>query len=157
MRARPTSRLVIEPMRRGDVDAIMEIERAGIGTPWDREIFVEELRRDFAHVDVLRERGADGERVLAFINYWLVRDEVHVLNVATSPAVRRQGHGSRLLEHAIQFAHEHDCRYVTLEARRSNHGAIRLYRKHGFRPVGIRPHYYADNNEDAVVMLLDLS
>lgn len=158
MSTRRTSRLAIEPMRRGDVDAIMEIERAGFGTPWEREVFVEELGREFAYVDVLRERGPQhaGERVLAFINYWLVRDEVHVLNVATDPAARRQGHASRLLEHAIRFARQRGCRYVTLEARRSNHGAIRLYRKHGFRPVGIRPRYYADNNEDAVVMLLEL-
>ena len=46
---------------------------------------------------------------------------------------------------------------MTLEVRRSNAGAIRLYRKYGFRPVGVRPNYYVEDNEDAIVMLLELS
>ena len=94
---------------------------------------------------------------MAFVNYWLVRDEVHVLNVATHPEARRQGHAARLLEHVIAFANRNKCRYVTLEVRRSNAGAIRLYRKYGFRPVGVRPNYYVEDNEDAIVMLLELS
>ena len=95
--------------------------------------------------------------MLAFVNYWLVRDEVHVLNVASHPEARRQGHASRLLEHVIAFANRNKCRYVTLEVRRSNSGAIRLYRKYGFRPVGVRPNYYVEDNEDAIVMLLELT
>ena len=87
---------------------------------------------------------------------WLVRDEVHVLNLATHPDARRQGHAARLLEHVIAFGHKHHCRYLTLEVRRSNKAAIRLYRKYGFRPVGIRPNYYSHGREDAIVMLLEL-
>ena len=56
-------------------------------------------------------------------------------------------------EHVIEFARRKSCRYITLEVRRSNHGAIRLYRKHGFRPVGIRPNYYVEDNEDASALL----
>jgi ribosomal-protein-alanine N-acetyltransferase len=124
--------------------------------PWSRQVFVEELDRDWAHVDVLKERRTDAG-VMAFVNYWLVRDEVHVLNVAAHPDARRQGHASRLLEHVIAFANRNKCRYVTLEVRRSNAGAIRLYRKYGFRPVGVRPNYYVEDNEDAIVMLLELA
>jgi ribosomal-protein-alanine N-acetyltransferase len=117
-------------------------------------VFLEELEREWAHLDVLRAEpnGPLG----AFVNYWLIRDEVHVLNVATHPRARRRGYADRLLEHVVDFAHRRQCRYVTLEVRRSNHGAIRLYRKHGFRPVGIRPNYYAEDHEDAIVMLLEL-
>jgi ribosomal-protein-alanine N-acetyltransferase len=160
----------IAPMKQGDLDDIMEIERLAFRAPWSRQVFVEELDRDWAHVDVLRERkpprpspSPDGARkgegggVLAFVNFWLVRDEVHVLNVATHPSARRQGHASRLLEHVISFAHREKCRYVTLEVRRSNQSAIRLYRKYGFRPVGIRPNYYVEDNEDALVMLLEIT
>jgi ribosomal-protein-alanine N-acetyltransferase len=145
----------IAPMKQGDLDDIMEIERLAFRAPWSRQVFVEELDRDWAHVDVLRERKGGG--VLAFVNFWLVRDEVHVLNVATHPSARRQGHASRLLEHVISFAHREKCRYVTLEVRRSNQSAIRLYRKYGFRPVGIRPNYYVEDNEDALVMLLEIT
>lgn len=147
-------RFEIVPMRADDLDDIMEIERHSFRAPWSRQVFVEELDRDWAHVDIIKERGAP--KVLAFINYWLVRDEVHVLNVAVHPNARRNGHASRLLEHAIAFANRHQCRYVTLEVRRSNAGAIRLYRKYGFRPVGVRPGYYVEDNEDAIVMLLEL-
>ena len=149
-------RYEIVPMRPADLDDIMEIEKLAFRAPWSRQVFVEELDRDWAHVDILRERKS-GAGVLAFVNYWLVRDEVHVLNVASHPEARRQGHASRLLEHVIAFAHREKCRYVTLEVRRSNQAAIRLYKKYGFRPVGIRPNYYVEDNEDALVMLLELT
>lgn len=149
-------RFEIVPMRAADLDDIMEIEKLAFRAPWSRQVFVEELERDWAHVDVLRSRDPKAP-VIAFVNYWLVRDEVHVLNVASHPDHRRQGHAARLIEHVIAFAHRERCRYVTLEVRRSNHPAIRLYRKYGFRPVGIRPNYYVEDNEDAIVMLLELT
>jgi ribosomal-protein-alanine N-acetyltransferase len=155
-------RFEITPMNVSDLDDIMEIERVSFRAPWSRQVFVEELERDWAHVDVLRMREAPSPGrahapVLAFVNYWLVRDEVHVLNVATHPSARRQGHAARLIEHVVAFAHRRKCRYITLEVRRSNQAAIRLYRKYGFRPVGIRPNYYVEDNEDAIVMLLELA
>jgi ribosomal-protein-alanine N-acetyltransferase len=143
----------VTPMTLRDLDEVMEIERLSFRAPWSRQVFIEELDRDWAHVDVLRERP--GGRVVAFVNFWLVRDEVHVLNVATHPEARRHGYASVLLGHVIDFASRSHCRYVTLEVRRSNQAAIRLYRKFGFRPVGIRPNYYIEDHEDAVVMLLD--
>jgi ribosomal-protein-alanine N-acetyltransferase len=148
-------RFEMVPLNAADLDDIMDIERMSFKAPWSRQVFVEELDRDWAHVDVLKERRVDAS-VIAFVNYWLVRDEVHVLNVACHPDGRRQGHASRLLEHVIAFANRNKCRYVTLEVRRSNAGAIRLYRKYGFRPVGVRPNYYVEDNEDAIVMLLEL-
>ncbi len=143
----------VQPMGLRDLDDIMEIERLAFRSPWSRQVFIEEMDREWAHIDVLRERP--GGPVVAFVNFWLVRDEVHILNVATHPDARRRGHASTLLTHVIDFAAGARCRYVTLEVRRSNQGAIRLYRKFGFRPVGIRPNYYVEDQEDAVVMLLD--
>ncbi len=147
-------RLEIARMTAADLDAVMVIEEGAHQSPWLRQIFIEELERSWARVDLLRVRAT--KELLAFVNYWLVRDEVHILNLATAGAARRQGHAARLLEHVIGFAHRRRARYLTLEVRRSNAPAIRLYRKYGFRPVGIRPAYYVDNREDAVVMLLDL-
>ncbi len=146
-------RYEIVPMRAEDLDEVMEIERLSFRAPWSRRVFAEELERDWAHLDAVRERGGG---IKAFCNYWLVRDEVHILNLATHPDARRQGHAARLLEHVIDFARAHDARYLTLEVRRSNHGAIRLYRNFGFRPVGVRPNYYVEDGEDAIVMLLTL-
>jgi ribosomal-protein-alanine N-acetyltransferase len=145
---------VIEPMKASDLDAVMEIERLSFKSPWSRQVFLEEMSRDFAHVDVVRD-VATGD-VVAFGNYWLVADEVHVLNVATHPQARHAGHASRMMAHIVDFARREICRYVTLEVRRSNAVAIRLYRRFAFRAVGMRPNYYAEDQEDAIVMLLDL-
>jgi len=152
-------RFEIVPLDPADLDEVVEVERLASRSPWDREGFVEELARKWAYLEVLRPRTSVGQgqgRALAFINYWLVRDEVHILNLATHPDARRAGHAARLLEHVIAFGHKHRCRYLTLEVRRSNAPAVRLYRKYGFRPVGIRPNYYSEGREDAVVMLLEL-
>ncbi len=153
-------RIEILPMRIGDLDDVMEIERLSFRAPWSRQVFIEELDRDWAHVDVVKDRGATlsagTSKVVGFCNYWLVRDEVHILNIAIHPDERRRGHAARLLAHVVEFARRHACRYITLEVRRSNHGAIKLYRSFGFRPVGIRPNYYVEDNEDAIVMLLEL-
>jgi len=148
-------RFEIVPLAEDDLDALMDIERRSSRSPWSRQIFVEEMAREWAKVDLLRERSPS-LRLCGFINYWLVRDEVHILNVAVHPDVRKDGHGSRLMEHVIGFAHKHHCRYLTLEVRRSNQPALRLYKKYGFRPVGIRPNYYAEDREDAIVMLLEI-
>jgi len=142
----------ISPLRRGDLDDAMEVERHAFRAPWPRQVLEEEFERPFAHMDVLREDG----RIVAFVNYWLVADEVHLLNVATHIDARRRGHADRLVAHVLGFAREHRCRYVALEVRRSNDAAQALYRKHGFRNVGVRKKYYADDGEDAIVMLLDL-
>jgi len=145
---------LIEPMKAADLDAVMEIERLSFKSPWSRQVFLEEIARDFAHVDVVRDAVTGA--IVAFGNYWLVADEVHILNIATHPQARRSGHASRMLAHMIDFARREICRYVTLEVRRSNAVAIRLYRRFAFRAVGVRPNYYAEDQEDAIVMLLDL-
>jgi [ribosomal protein S18]-alanine N-acetyltransferase len=145
---------VITPMREADLDAVMEIERTSFRAPWSRQVFAEELSRHFAFIDVLR--WVDSGKVLAYCNYWRVADEVHILKVATHPDARQMGCASRLLEHILAFARRQPCRLVTLEVRRSNEPAQRIYRRFSFKAVGLRPNYYADDNEDAVVMLLDL-
>lgn len=152
--APPDPAPAITPMRPGDIDAVMEIERLSFRTPWSAQVFLDEIGRDGAFVDVVR--GTGGVAV-GFVNFWHVSDEVHLLNVAVHPSARRQGHARRLLEHVVDFARRHTCRIVTLEARRSNEVALRLYGAVGFRSVGVRPNYYADDQEDAIVMIMDLA
>jgi ribosomal-protein-alanine N-acetyltransferase len=138
-----------------DIEAILDIERLSFPSPWSREAIVEELARAWARLDVVRD--AVTGVVAAFANYWLVADELHILNIATHPERRRHGYATRLLAHMIEVARAVPCRLMTLEVRRSNVSAQRLYRRFAFRAVGVRPNYYADNQEDAIVMLLELS
>ena len=94
---------------------------------------------------------ADG-RLVAYGGMWLMVDEAHITTFAVHPAWRRQRIGERLLLAFLDLARDRHAREATLEVRLSNLAARRLYEKYGFRPVGLRPRYYSDNNEDALIM-----
>lgn len=147
----------IVPMVDADLEAVLEIERAGHRSPWPPQVFTDELHREWARLEVLREPGDGDGRVVAFCNYWLVQDEVHLLNLAVHPDRRRRGYGRVLLRHILDFARRHQCRYITLEVRRSNAAAIGLYESLGFQAVGVRANYYVEDREDAIVMTLELA
>src|SRR4051812_7177144 len=91
--------VTIAPAGPDDIDAVLEVERLSFSAPWSREAVNEELARAWARIDVVRD-AADGA-VVAFANYWLVADELHILNIATHPRARRQGYATRLLAHMI--------------------------------------------------------
>ena len=79
-------------------------------------------------------------------------DEAHITTFAVHPAWRRQRIGERLLLAFLDLAIDRRAREATLEVRLSNLPARRLYEKYGFRPVGLRPRYYSDDGEDALIM-----
>lgn len=144
---------MIEPATPADLDAVLEIERHSFHSAWTRETFEKELATPHARIDVWRdERG----RVLAFHNYWLVAvsGEVHVLSIATHPDHRRRGLGGQLLVHALAAGRAIGTTLATLEVRKGNAPAIALYERLGFRTVHVRSRYYADGDEDALVMTL---
>ncbi len=114
----------------------------------------EELGRPWARVWIARP--PEGDTPAAFLVAWHVADELHVLNVATAPPLRRMGIARALMDHAIAYAVAERIRIVLLEVRRSNRAAIKLYRGLGFTALGVRARYYADNDEDAIEMLLAL-
>ena len=86
----------------------------------------------------------------------LVHDELHVLNVAVASEERRRGVARALLEEMTERGRLGGAVLATLEVRRSNRPAIRLYESLGYRQVGVRPNYYVDEGEDAIVMNADL-
>ena len=112
-----------------------------LGRPWTRAWAV---------------RAAEGSSPAAFLVAWHVADELHVLNIATAPPLRRRGFARALMDEALVYAAKERIRIVLLEVRRSNRAAIKLYRGLGFTALGVRPRYYADNDEDAVEMILSL-
>jgi ribosomal-protein-alanine N-acetyltransferase len=79
-------------------------------------------------------------------------DEAHITTFAVDPAWRRRSIGQRLLVALLDVSIARRAREATLEVRLSNVAARRLYEKYGFRPVGVRPRYYSDNGEDALIM-----
>jgi ribosomal-protein-alanine N-acetyltransferase len=145
---------VIAPATPADLDAIEEIERHSFPSPWPRETFEAELAREGARLIV--ERGGRGA-VIGFCNYWIIFDELHVHAIATHPDHRHAGTGARLLAHALDEGRALGCTLATLEVRRGNAPAIALYQRAGFRGVHVRARYYQDNQEDALVMLCELT
>jgi ribosomal-protein-alanine N-acetyltransferase len=139
-----------------DLPAVMELEKASFKTPWSTELLRRELDHDWSTILLVEEARPEGGReLLGLAIFWLVHDELHVLNVATAPKHRRRGVGRVVMEEALALARARNCSLATLEVRRSNEPAIQLYKSLGFRPVGIRPNYYVDEGEDAIVMVLD--
>ena len=154
MAMEPMGRIEIRPMTEGDLDEIMQIEWKSFPTPWSRRLFERELLLPYAHAFVALEAPLDP--VVGFLCFGLVEGEMHILNLAVHPERRRQGIGALLLRHGLDYCRGQGGREITLEVRRSNYKAISLYRRFHFEPRGIRPHYYSDSGEDAVIMTLDL-
>jgi [ribosomal protein S18]-alanine N-acetyltransferase len=149
MVARPPVRLTIEPMRLEDLDAVQRIEQASFSTPWPENAYRSELMTNRLASYLV---GRIDDRIVAYGGMWLMVDEAHITTFAVHPAWRRQRLGERLLLAFLDLARDRHAREATLEVRLSNLGARRLYEKYGFRPVGLRPRYYSDNNEDALIM-----
>ncbi len=141
--------LVVEPMRIGDVPAVLEIERLSFNAPWPAYAFEQELTANrLAHYVVARSEG----RVVGFAGIWLMVDEAHITTFGVHPDHRRRGVGRRLLLRLAERAIELGTARMTLEVRVSNEPAQALYRNFGFRVAGRRIAYYSDDGEDALVM-----
>jgi [ribosomal protein S18]-alanine N-acetyltransferase len=147
--ARPPVAFVIDRMRVDDLEAVHDIERESFTTPWPPHAYRQELETNrLAHYIVARY----GDRVVGYAGMWLLVDEAHVTTFATSSHWRRNGIGERLLLALLDLAKSRHATEATLEVRPSNIAARRLYAKYGFREVGVRPRYYTDDNEDALIM-----
>ena len=149
MVARPPVRLIIDAMRLDDLEAVHQIELASFSAPWPPNAYRSELETNrLANYLVARLDG----QIVAYGGMWLMVDEAHITTFAVHPAWRRQRIGERLLVAFMDLAIGRHAREATLEVRLSNIAARRLYEKYGFRPVGLRPRYYSDDGEDALIM-----
>ncbi len=140
----------LRPMTPLDLEPVLEIE-AAFTAPWSREMFLQELRQDEnAAASLVAE---DAGRVVGYVLWWFVADEVHIVNLAVHTSIRRRGVARTLLDEVFRRARARGMAIATLEVRYHNTPAIRLYEGLDFKQVAIRKSYYADNGEDALVML----
>src|SRR5688500_6238902 len=138
-----------------DLDQIVEIEQASFSNPWTRQMYLRELQKpDVSFLYVLR---VPGQGVAAFCSFWLVLDEIHINNLAVRGEFRGGGVGRALLEHVIQAGAARGASRATLEVRRSNAPARRLYERLGFSVAATRPNYYVSPPEDALILWRDQS
>ena len=152
MVARPPLKLRIAPMRLEDLAAVHAIEQASFDSPWPADAYRSELETNRLAQYLVAHAG---DEIAAYAGMWLMVDEAHIITFAVHPAWRRQRIGERLLLALLDVAREAGAHEATLEVRLSNLLARRLYEKYGFRPVGLRPRYYSDNGEDALIMTTD--
>jgi [ribosomal protein S18]-alanine N-acetyltransferase len=148
--------LQLRRMTLADLDRVMALENQAFSNPWSRQLVANELEHEWSTVLLAEEPGPAGPELKGFAIFWLVADELHVLNVAVDARFRRQGLGRTLMDAVLATGRQRACRIANLEVRRGNRAAIALYESLGFRAVGMRPAYYQDDREDAVVMILDL-
>jgi ribosomal-protein-alanine N-acetyltransferase len=141
--------LRIRPMTVADLPAVQLIERGSFTTPWPAYAYRQELEANRLAMYLVATIDAE---IVAYGGIWLMVDEAHVTTFAVLPRFRRRRIGERLLLSLMDLALDRHAREATLEVRLSNLAARRLYEKYGFRPVGIRPRYYSDNGEDALIM-----
>lgn len=137
-----------------DLPQVMEIERASFPTSWSEDSVAAELDSDDpSRMPWVTE--VDG-RVVAFALVWVVADELHLVSFAVDPAFRRQHIGQRLLDAVLASPQAQRASIMTLEVRATNAAALSLYHRNGFVDIALRPRYYPDTDEDAVVMLKPL-
>ncbi|MCR4397901.1 MAG: ribosomal protein S18-alanine N-acetyltransferase [Firmicutes bacterium] len=147
-----TGPLTITEMTLADLDEVHQVEQQSFPTPWSRKAFWCELTQNiYAHYVVARIDNV----LVGYAGMWVILDEAHVTNIAVHPAYRRRGIGRRILTELMERAKSRGATRMTLEVRKSNEGAQRLYREMGFVARGIRKGYYADLNEDAIIMWKD--
>jgi ribosomal-protein-alanine N-acetyltransferase len=143
------AKAIIRPMEERDVERVHDLEVAGFATPWSVQSFRDELRNVCARYVVLEDESG----IQAYGGIWMIIGEAQVTTLTTDPGMRGRGYGEAVLRALMQTAYDTlGIQEMTLEVRVGNEPAKHLYHKLGFVDEGIRPHYYEDNGEDAIIM-----
>lgn len=143
------SEALFREMTPSDVPAVGAIERLSFKTPWSDESFVSELLyNQLAYYYVLEYEGL----IIAYGGLWTVAGEGHITNIAVHPDFRGKGLGRYLVVEMLKAGEAKGCEKFTLEVRPANKEAVQLYESLGFKGVGVRPKYYQDTGEDALIM-----
>jgi len=140
-------------MAAGDLEEVIEIERAVYSHPWTRGNFIDSLNAGY-HCRTHRF----GSELVGYSILMVAVGEAHLLNLSVSGSRHRQGLGTALLRETLRIARENGARHLFLEVRPSNLAGIALYEKSGFRRIAERHGYYPAHvgREDALVLTIDL-
>jgi len=155
--------LILVPATIQHIDAILRIEAASFSAPWTRRMFEVELtdnpfsRFFIAQLDRLGNTSDPGREIVGYVCFWVLFEELRMMNVAVTTHVRRRGIGHALLLKALSTGIDEGARRALLEVRASNDSAVTLYERAGFVRTGVRAKYYTSPIEDAVLMEAELS
>ncbi|MDR2054852.1 MAG: ribosomal protein S18-alanine N-acetyltransferase [Desulfovibrio sp.] len=146
------SAVCFQRLDKSHAGAVHELEKSCFSLPWSEE----QCRRAFDQPFFAAFGLMRGARLVAYVSVYHTASELEILNLAVSPPERRQGLGRRALDMALQVARKMGIKRAVLEVRAGNSPAISLYRSCGFVKTAVRPHYYSDTGEDAVIYVCQL-
>ena len=150
MKADLPGRPVFRICEEKDLPSVMELDREAFFDPWSRDTWQGELQNKFA-IWIVEELE---QEIVGYAGIWTVAGEAQVMRVAVRKELRNQGLGLALTQMLVRKAWEAGAEAITLEVRESNAAARKVYERCGFVSRGIRPGYYEDNHEGAVIMWL---
>ncbi len=142
----------VVPMRRRHLRSVLRIEGEVYPRPWSMSLFLSEMALRSTRAYLVARVGRD---VVGYAGLMITGEDGHVTTIAVDQRWQRHQIGTRLLLAIAREATEREVVNLTLEVRMANRAAQELYRSFGFRPVGVRKNYYAETNEDALVMWAD--
>lgn len=138
-----------DTLRSENLDSLYALECMSFTKPWSWKAFADDLSNENACYTLLCEDTT----VIGYCAFWQAEDIADITNVAVHPDYRRRGLGKKLIEESVRKAEQRGVHQLFLEVRVSNEAARALYTACGFSKVGLRKKYYADNNEDALIMV----
>jgi ribosomal-protein-alanine N-acetyltransferase len=173
-----TTRYHVRAMTEADIIQVAAIEHESFPTTWPQTAYKRELANNLARYLVVVDRShppvIDDEQarrkpflgifrrkslatpttdyIVGYVGVWLMVDQAHIVAIAVREAYRGRGLGELLLSEAVDLALDNHQDSLTLEVRKSNYLAQKLYEKYRFLKVGVRKRYYSDNHEDAIIM-----
>lgn len=143
------SELRLRDMRESDIPAIMDIERSSFTTPWSEISFLSEIYKKNSISKVALLEG----KLIGYICVNHVLHESHLLNLAVHQDFRRRAVGTLLMSEVLRALKKKECVFIYLEVRASNTGARAFYERFGFWAESRRKKYYAQPEEDALLMM----
>ncbi|MDI6742104.1 MAG: ribosomal protein S18-alanine N-acetyltransferase [Smithella sp.] len=148
---------MIDRMSSADLPDVLSIEKESFPAPWTPGMFKRELESAHSRCLCMRINSSNRNIIAAYIIFWMISGEIHLQSLAVKKEYRKRGYAGALLKKMKEIALENNVAVQTLEVRESNTEAIKLYRKSGFVVKGIRPKYYTETNENALIMWADVN
>lgn len=142
----------IVPMKRRHLRQVLRIESQVYPRPWSSTLFLQEIAHRHDRVYLVARLGG---RVAGYGGLMTSGLEGHITNIAVDPSYQGRRLATLLMLDLMEAACDRGGKTVSLEVRKSNEVAQRLYEKFGFQPVGVRRGYYVETGEDAIVMWVD--
>ena len=139
--------MIFRRMTEEDLDIVAKMEKETFSTPWSKESFLESLQKSYSYFFVAVE-----EKIVGYCGVHNFGGDGEITNVAVEKEWRGKHVASEMLTYAMAQTQKEGIEAFTLEVRRSNLPAIKLYEKLGFVQQGVRNNFYENPIEDAIIM-----